>query len=203
MAHMRTRWAHPEYGEALGFVLAMCAADRDERVALRRHPKRPEAIDLASVRATEKGRRSVAEDAAEKEEADAKEADETAGGTTEKGEGGEGPASAGGSTPSPSLGDVVPPRRAKVRCGEVEGRLVPGGKRGEESVELLEGGSVSGKIVPATEFERLGGRGSTRKWRQSLRYVDEASDEAPTPVGKWLRETGAGWRDAIVGRGGG
>ena len=209
VAHMRTRWAHPEYGEALGFVLAMCAADRDERVALRRHPKRPEAIDLASVRATEKGRRSVAEDAAEKEEAgekreaDAKEADETAGGTTEKGEGGEVPSagpSAGGSTPSPFLGDVVPPRRAKVRCGEVEGRLVPGGKRGEESVELLEGGSVSGKIVPATEFERLGGRGSTRKWRQSLRYVDEASDEAPTPVGKWLRETGAGWRDAIVGR---
>jgi hypothetical protein len=91
VAHMRTRWAHPEYGEALGFVLAMCAADRDERVALRRHPKRPEAIDLASVRATEKGRRSVAEDAAEKagekREADAKEADETAGGTTEKGEG--------------------------------------------------------------------------------------------------------------------
>ena len=28
--------------------------------------------------------------------------------------------------------------------------------------------------MPATEFERLGGRGSTRKWRQSLRYLGGA-----------------------------
>ena len=41
-------------------------------------------------------------------------------------------------------------------------------------------------VVPATEFEKLGGRGSTRKWRQSLRYQGD-DGERGIPVGKWLR----------------
>ena len=86
----------------------------------------------------------------------------------------------------------------------MEGELTPGGKRGEESVRYeitpaAEGTPAKTAVVPATEFERLGGRGSTRKWRQSLRYVGEGGDTSLS-VGKFLRQTGNEWRDAVVGR---
>ena len=96
----------------------------------------------------------------------------------------------------------MPAHDVKVQCGELVGSLVPGGKRGDEQVKYTKDDGSS-STVPATEFERLGGRGSTRKWRQSLRYVgDDAvgSAESGVPVGRFLREIGAAWRDSVVGR---
>ena len=68
-----------------------------------------------------------------------------------------------------------------------------------EITPAAEGTPAKTAVVPATEFERLGGRGSTRKWRQSLRYVGEGGDTSLS-VGKFLRQTGNEWRDAVVGR---
>ena len=182
VADTRKRWDHVDLGEALGFVLAVCAADRAEKIRLKRHEKHPEAVDLASIRLAE--------------------------GTTAPPPK-EGDASASSQDPDPKeVNDpergVLPPRLARVRCGEMEGELTPGGKRGEESVRYeitpaAEGTPAKTAVVPATEFERLGGRGSTRKWRQSLRYVGEGGDTSLS-VGKFLRQTGNEWRDAVVGR---
>ena len=94
---------------------------------------------------------------------------------------------------------VLPAAAVRVQCGEMVGRLTPGGKRGEESVAYAPAEDAPEKVIPATEFERLGGRGSTRKWRQSLRHLDERG-EAVTTVGRWLKELGGRWRDAVVGR---
>ena len=46
----RTRWDHAELGDALGFVLAVCALDRADKITLRRNEKHPEAVDLASLK---------------------------------------------------------------------------------------------------------------------------------------------------------
>ena len=53
VADTRKRWDHVDLGEALGFVLAVCAADRAEKIRLKRHEKHPEAVDLASIRLAE------------------------------------------------------------------------------------------------------------------------------------------------------
>ena len=85
-----------------------------------------------------------------------------------------------------------------VGCGGMRGVLLPGGKRGEELVRFaaplgqLSSSSVAAAAaaraagsssstasmssmaeftVPATEFERLGGKGTAKKWRQSLRLI--------------------------------
>ena len=60
----------------------------------------------------------------------------------------------------------------------------------------------------ALEFERLGGRGNARKWRQSIRIhsgypIEELeADELKrgVPIGKWLRDEGGTWRANVVGR---
>ena len=175
VTHLRTRWDHPELGEAIGFVLAVCALDRAGKVVLQRHEKFPEAVDLAAMR--------LAENAEVPEASDSGEGDES----SEKSD-----------VDAPERG-ILPAATVRVQCGEVVGRLTPGGKRGEESVAYAPSEGAPEKVIPATEFERLGGRGSTRKWRQSLRHLDERG-EAVTTVGRWLKELGGRWRDAIVGR---
>jgi SWI/SNF-related matrix-associated actin-dependent regulator of chromatin subfamily A member 5 len=177
VTRLRTRWDHPELGEAIGFVLAVCALDRAGKVVLKRHEKFPEAVDLAAMRLAENAEvpesASNVSDVAEK--------------TEEKSD-----------VDAPERG-VLPAATVRVQCGEVVGRLTPGGKRGEESVAYRPSQDAPEKVIPATEFERLGGRGSTRKWRQSLRHLDE-NGEAVTTVGRRLKERGGRWRDAVVGR---
>jgi len=56
----------------------------------------------------------------------------------------------------------------EVLCGELGGTLLPGGRRGEEKVKV----HSTGLSVSAPDFERAAGRGSTKKWRRSLRVVD-------------------------------
>jgi hypothetical protein len=56
----------------------------------------------------------------------------------------------------------------EVLCGELAGTLLPGGRRGEEKVRM----HSTGLSVSAPDFERAAGRGSTKKWRRSLRVVD-------------------------------
>ena len=174
VTRLRTRWDHPELGEAIGFVLAVCALDRAGKVVLKRHEKFPEAVDLAAMRLAENA------EVPEVPEAHA------------------GAATAPGDVDAPERG-VLPAATVRVQCGEMVGRLTPGGKRGEESVAYAPSEGAPEKVIPATEFERLGGRGSTRKWRQSLRHLDERG-EAVTTVGRWLKERGGRWRDAVVGR---
>ena len=175
----RTRWEHAELGEALGFVLAVCSLERAGKIALKRSDKYPEAVDLAAMRLTlpvpEVGPDPAADAAAAKAAA------------SEQTEG------------------IAPAHDVRVQCGDLCGSLVPGGKRGDEQVKYAEPGGDGStfSIVPATEFERLGGRGSTRKWRQSLRYVGDLSvgtAEHGVPVGRFLREIGGAWRDSVVGR---
>ena len=174
VTHLRTRWDHPELGEAIGFVLAVCALHRSEKVVLQRHEKFPEAVDLAAMRLAENVEVPEASDSGEGDAAEKSDVD------------------------APERG-VLPAATVRVQCGEMVGRLTPGGKRGEESVAYTPDEGAPEKVIPATEFERLGGRGSTRKWRQSLRHLDERG-EAVTTVGRWLKERGGRWRDAVVGR---
>ena len=172
----RTRWDHPELGDALGFVLAVCALERSEKVTLKRSDKYPEAVDLAALRLSDK---IVAEtDIPSDSDVDA--AMKAAIDDPEKG--------------------VLAAAHVPVSCGPLAGALTPGGRRGDEQVTYADE-NEDGKTttVPATEFERLGGRGSTRKWRQSLRYLGD-DGERGIPVGKWLREKGNSYRDAVVGR---
>jgi hypothetical protein len=172
----RTRWEHDTLGEALGFVLAVCSLERAAKISLKRSEKYPEAVDLAAMRLTIPTPELDVDVDADAAAAAAAAADQTEG--------------------------VMPAHDVKVQCGELVGSLVPGGKRGDEQVKYTKDDGSS-STVPATEFERLGGRGSTRKWRQSLRYVgDDAvgSAESGVPVGRFLREIGAAWRDSVVGR---
>ena len=179
VSKFRTRWDHPELGEAVGFVLVLCGLDRAKKIEMKRHDKYPSAVDLAQVRLAENVEVSGDDELI------------TQNLSLKTGDGDE---DVGASTRG-----VLPAALVRVQCGDVVGRLTPGGKRGEESVAYvpLEGGDE--KVVPATEFERLGGRGSTRKWRQSLRHVDDTGDTVTT-VGRFLKEKGSCWRDAIVGR---
>ena len=171
----RTRWDHAELGDAHGFVLAVCALDRADKITLRRNEKHPEAVDLASLKLGPNAG-DVAPDTEETEaRAAALEKDADHG--------------------------VLSARDVAVSCGDdLVGTLTPGGKRGDEQVRYVPKGGTEGKelVVPATEFERLGGRGSTRKWRQSLRFVGDDDEFKNLPVGKYLREIGASYRDAVV-----
>ena len=93
-----------------------------------------------------------------------------------------------------------------VGCGGMRGMLLPGGKRGEELVryaaprDASTPGVMAEFTVPATEFERLGGKGTAKKWRQSLRLVHVGSYKLGETMGRWLRTLGNLTGDASVGR---
>ena len=170
----RTRWDHPTLGEAVGSVLAICSLDITGKIDLKRHDKYPSAVDLAHMRLTEGTEvpdevSMIKQSEKPPDDVDAPER------------------------------NVLPAVNVRVQCGDVVGRLTPGGKRGEESVAYVPSDGAPTKIIPATEFERLGGRGSTRKWRQSLRHLDDDGNAIAT-VGRWLKERGGFWRDTIIGR---
>ena len=101
---------------------------------------------------------------------------------------------------------VLNEQDVKVQCGDLDGILRPGVKRGDESIEFTDRDGKS-HVVQAVEFERMGGRGSTRKWRQSIRLaVDipavEIDDDSKRgiPIGKFLRDEGQVYRESIIGR---
>ena len=50
--------------------------------------------------------------------------------------------------------------------------------------------SMAEFTVPATEFERLGGKGTAKKWRQSLRLITLPGFKQSETMGKWLRTLG-------------
>jgi hypothetical protein len=96
-----------------------------------------------------------------------------------------------------------------VGCGGMRGVLLPGGKRGEELVRYAAPRQTSSAsasassfasaadavamaefTVPATEFERLGGKGTAKKWRQSLRLITLPGFKQGETMGKWLRMLG-------------
>jgi SWI/SNF-related matrix-associated actin-dependent regulator of chromatin subfamily A member 5 len=191
VAHARSRWDHPDLGDALGFVLAVCRLERAGKIRLKRSSKYPEAVDLASLRLAE-GTEVPPRTAEEREAAAAAVAakdEATVGGDDGDGD--------GDAKDDVAARGVMPAARVHVSCGSLAGMLTPGGRRGDEQVEYVEAGSDAKHTVPATEFERLGGRGST--WRQSLRYQGDDGEKG-IPVGKWLRERGNSWRDGVVGR---
>ena len=92
-----------------------------------------------------------------------------------------------------------------VGCGGMRGVLLPGGKRGEELVRYAapRAASTPGVMaeftVPATEFERLGGKGTAKKWRQSLRLITPTGYKQGDTMGKWLRTIGGQTGDGSVG----
>ncbi|WIA31738.1 hypothetical protein OEZ86_002614 [Tetradesmus obliquus] len=54
---------------------------------------------------------------------------------------------------------------------------------------VINEGSANPKEVSPTEFERLGGRSATKKWKQSIRLVNE-DGELGRPVGEWYVQQG-------------
>ena len=93
-----------------------------------------------------------------------------------------------------------------VAVGGMRGILLPQGRRGEELIRYAafrrESGDLKCRIseytCPATEFERLGGKGSAKKWRQSLRLVGKTRTQET--MGKWLKTIGAQTGVDSVGR---
>ncbi|KAF6257559.1 hypothetical protein COO60DRAFT_1695650 [Scenedesmus sp. NREL 46B-D3] len=67
----------------------------------------------------------------------------------------------------------------KVACGDMVGTLLVHRAR-----IVINEGTEDEKEVSPTEFERLGGRSATKKWKQSIRLVAE-DGELGRPVGEW------------------
>ena len=112
--------------------------------------------------------------------------------------------------PEPPLEDggmvfALPP--IPVAVGGMRGILLPQGRRGEELVRYAvlrrDSGDMKCRIseytCPATEFERLGGKGSAKKWRQSLRLVGKHAVTQET-MGKWLKTIGTQTGADSIGR---
>ena len=177
---MRTRWTS-KVGEDIGFNLAVISLERDGLVELELHHKYPENIELASLRLTSK----------------AKVPPKTKGEASQ-----EAPKESRATNAQSILGE----QQVKVQCGHLDGVLRPGAKRGDETVEYVDEKGVT-RVTPAVDFERLGGRGSTRKWRQSIRLavdipaakIDDDSKRG-IPIGKYLRDEGAAYRESVIGR---
>lgn len=83
--------------------------------------------------------------------------------------------------PSSSLDSV--PAAIEVLCGTVRGTFLTAKGR-----VLLQNAGLE-QEVSATEMERLGGRGHTKKWRQSIRIVNLDGTVGRT-IGEWLRDQG-------------
>ena len=199
--HARAMWTHDEFGDALGYNLAIVTLERDGYIESKLHAKWPEILDLCSLRLRKdaqipealNGECSI-EPVDEVEATDGSQEDEKRTGEANK-----------------SL--VMEKVPVKVQCGGMEGFMRPGARRGEENVMIYkkdEKGKVTSEeqLVTALEFERLGGRGNARKWRSSIRIhsghpIEELeADESKrgVPIGKWLRDEGGTWRSNVVGR---
>jgi hypothetical protein len=63
---------------------------------------------------------------------------------------------------------VLPKASLKVACGDMIGTLLVHRAR-----IVINEGTGNEKEVSPTEFERLGGRSATKKWKQSIRLVNE------------------------------
>jgi hypothetical protein len=63
---------------------------------------------------------------------------------------------------------VLPKAALKVACGDMIGTLLVHRAR-----IVINEGTGNEKEVSPTEFERLGGRSATKKWKQSIRLVNE------------------------------
>ena len=61
----------------------------------------------------------------------------------------------------------VPPELIRVTCGTLRGTLLPGCRVREEKI------LCDGKEITPAEFERLGGRANTKKWKKSIHVVLE------------------------------
>jgi len=180
LTDMRTRWTS-DLGEDLGFTLGVISLERDGALDLELHHKFPENVELASLRLSAKAKVPPKPKGELSQEAPKQ-------------------------SRATSSQFVLNEQEVKVQCGDLDGFLRPGVKRGDESVEFMDS---EGKkhVVPAVEFERLGGRGSTRKWRQSIRLgVDiparEITDDSKRgpPIGKFLRDEGMVYRESVIGR---
>lgn len=103
-------------------------------------------------------------------------------------------------------GVVVASLPIPIAVGGMRGVLLPQGRRGEELVRYSalrfdgEKCRIAEYTCPATEFERLGGKGSAKKWRQSLRLVGKYSVVTLETMGKWLRTIGAQTGEDSIGR---
>ena len=199
--HARAMWTHDEFGDALGYNLAIVTLERDGFIESKLHRKWPEILDLCSLRLRKdaqipdalSGECSI-EPVDEDEQTDGDVDDKRSTGEAKKN----------------LVMEKVP---VKVQCGGMEGFMRPGARRGEENVMFYKKdrkGNVTSEeqLVTALEFERLGGRGNARKWRQSIRIhsgypIEELeADELKrgVPIGKWLRDEGGTWRANVVGR---
>ena len=85
----------------------------------------------------------------------------------------------------------VPPELIRVTCGTLRGTLLPGCRVREEKI------LCDGKEITPAEFERLGGRANTKKWKKSIHVVLEG--RAGPRVGTWLRARGAELGQRAVG----
>ena len=85
------------------------------------------------------------------------------------------------------------PELLHVQCGSLKGTLMPGCRVREERI-LCDGA----EITPA-DFERLGGRANTKKWKKSIRVVLPGREDGPR-VGTWLRARGAELGLKAIGR---
>lgn len=107
--------------------------------------------------------------------------------------------------PDAEGGIVFALRPIPVGCGGMRGILLPGGKRGEEMVRYClmrrerERCVVDELTIPATEFERLSGKGTAKKWRQSVRILEPDYKLGDT-VSKLLKAVGEVLGANVVGR---
>ena len=200
--HARAMWTHDEFGDALGYNLAIVTLERDGFIESKLHEKWPEILDLCSVRLRKDAK---IPDALKKVECSIEPVDEVEAIDGDMGD----DKGTGKANKKSLLMEKVP---VKVQCGGMEGFMRPGDRRGDENVMVYkkdkEGNVTSEEqLVTALEFERLGGRGNARKWRQSIRIhsgypIEELeADELKRgmPIGKWLRDEGGTWRANVVG----
>ena len=103
------------------------------------------------------------------------------------------------------IATTMPP--IPVACGGMRGCLLPGGPRGEELARSFAAPRASTSTpavmagrVPATEFERLGGKGTAKKWRAALRLVAPGAYRQGETMGKWFCAFGSQTGDGSIGR---
>ena len=108
---MRTRWTS-DMREDMGFILAVIALERDGAVELELHHKLPENIELAAIRLTAKATIPPKAEASFRRIPQQSRAN--------------------------SSQTVLNEQDVKVQCGDLDGILRPGVKRGDESIEFTD-----------------------------------------------------------------
>ena len=123
--NMRMRWTST-VGEDMGFILGLIALERDGSLEMELHHKYPENIELAALRLSAKAKVPAKPKGELSQEA---------------------PKQSRATASQFVLNDV----EVRVQCGDLDGILRPGAKRGDESVEYVDSkGNTS--LVPAVEF---------------------------------------------------